>query len=188
MTKAGLFTLGAIAICIAGLSSANSPCSADAISPQIRDTGEVYSEATPDESTYGNGAGCELTEASVLRFEGEHKLRERKYDEAIEKFRRAVQFDPSDPQSHVLLARGLTAKIMHSKELPESQTLKKAIDEWKLIWHHDADQSDQVEAKTQARLLSKLAKSIEKNQIHTMTGHAELVSKSRDDRDFGFRM
>jgi hypothetical protein len=188
MTKAAFSILGVIAICFTGFCSNGQLCMADSISPQVKDTGSIYSDATPDESVYGNGAGSELTEASVLRFEGEHKLRQRKYDEAIDKFLKAVQFDPSDPQSHVLLARGLTAKIMHSKTLPESKTLKMAIDEWKLIWHHDADQTDQAEAKTQARLLSKLSKSIEKNEIHTMTGHAELVTKSREDRDFGFSM
>jgi tetratricopeptide (TPR) repeat protein len=188
MTKATFSTLGAIAICFAGFCLSGHSCLADSISPQIKDGGESYSEAIPDASIYGNGLGSELAEASVLRFEGEHKLRERKYDEAIEKFLKAVQFDPSDPQSHILLARGLTAKIMHSKELPESKMLQQAIHEWKMIWHHDADQSDQVEAKSQARILSRLAKSIEKNQIHTMAGHAELLSKSRDDRDFGFGM
>jgi tetratricopeptide (TPR) repeat protein len=188
MTKAAFSILLAITICFTGSYFNGQQCHADSISPQIKDTGSVYSDAAPDESMYGNGTGSELTEASALRFEGEHKLRQRKYDEAIAKFLKAVQFDPSDPQSHILLARGLTAKIMHSKDLPESKTLKMAIDEWKLIWHHDADQSDQAEAKTQARLLSKLSRSIEKNQIHTMSGHAELLTKSREDRDFGFGM
>ncbi len=179
MLKNTVFTFGAIAICFS-----TAPAWADAISPGIKDNGSVYSEATPDSSTYGTGPGAELAEASMLRFKGAEKLRQRKYDEAISTFLKAVQFDPGDPESHLLLARALTAKIMHGKKLPDSKALKEAIDEWKLIWHHDADQTEQVEAKGQARMLSKLAKDIEKNQVRDLAAYGQIMTKVKDP-DFG---
>ena len=157
---------------------------ADAISPSIKDDGSIYSEAEPDSSLYGTGPGAELTEASALRFSGSQKLRQRKYDDAIGMFLKAVQFDPGDPESHILLARAMTAKILHSKKLPEGKTLKEAIDEWKLIWHHDADQSEQLEAKSQAKLLQRLAKAMEKGKLQDMNAHGEVLSKSTKNTDF----
>ena len=157
---------------------------ADAISPSIKDDGSVYSEADPNSAMYGTGPGAELTEASALRFEGSQRLRHRKYDEAIGMFLKAVQFDPGDPESHLLLARAMTAKIMHGKKLPEGKALKEAIDEWKLIWHHDADQTEQQEAKVQARLLQKLAKAIEKDKLHDLNTHGEVLSKSSKSSEF----
>jgi hypothetical protein len=173
MTQRIRITLGAIFFC---LSSA--PALADAISPSIKDDGVIYSEAEPNSSVYGTGQGGELTEASMLRFKGEEKTRRRKYDEAIEMLKKAVQLDPGDPSTHILLARARTAKIMHDKTLPDNESLQKAINEWKLIWHHDADQSEQYEAKMQARMLMRLAKAIEKDKAHHLNTHGEILLKS----------
>ncbi len=179
MPKRIVFILGATAFCFS-----TAAAWADAISPSIKDDGSIYSDAAPDSSMYGTGPGSELTEASALRFDGAQKLRQRKYDDAIASFLKAVQFDPGDPESHILLARALTAKIIRSKKLPESKDLKEAIDEWKLIWHHDADQSEQFEAKGQARMLSRMAKSIEKGKLQDLNTHGEVLSKSAKKSDF----
>jgi predicted Zn-dependent protease len=136
---------------------------ADAISPNIREQ-ETYSEEAPNQSFYGNGPGSQLTEASALRFEAEQKLREGKLEQALKKVSKAVQFDPGDADGHILLAKILTAQITRSKTIPDQQTLQRAINEWKLIWHHDANQIEQYEARSQARRLIKLSKAIEKQQ------------------------
>ena len=61
---------------------------------------------------------------------------------------------------------------------------KEAIDEWKLLWHHDADQSDQVEAKNQAKILGRLAKSIAKDKTHSLATRGEVLTKKPKD-EFG---
>lgn len=176
-------TLGAVLVCFSSV-----PALADAISPSIKDDGVIYSEAEPNSAVYGTGQGGELTEASALRFKGEDKIRRRKYDEAIEMLSKAVQLDPGDPTTHILLARAKTAKIIHNKTLPDSKSLQDAIAEWKLIWHHDADQTEQYEAKVQARMLMKLAKAIEKDKAHNLNTHGEILLKSARTADSEFGM
>ena len=177
-------SLGAILFCLS-----TAPAFADAISPNVKDNGVIYSEAEPNSSVYGTGPGAELTEASMLRFKGEERIRRRKYDEAIGLLEKAVQLDPGDPASHILLARARTGKIMHDKNLPDNESLQKAIAEWKMIWHHDADQTEQIEAKAQARLLMRLAKAIEKDREHHLNTYGEILLKSAatksPESDFG---
>jgi len=43
--------------------------------------------------------------------------------------------------------------------------VNKGIDEWKLIWHHDADPFDQAEGRKQAKKLMQLAKVLLKQGI-----------------------
>jgi tetratricopeptide (TPR) repeat protein len=146
---------------------------ADAISPGIRDSGEVYSSEPPETSYYGTGEAGRLSEASALRFSGDQLFHEGKYDQSIEKLSKALQLDPGDPDGHILYARSLSAKIKRSKTVPDGVLVNRAIDEWKLIWHHDADAVDQAEAKAQAKYLVRLAKSISKLQTQVAENNSQ---------------
>lgn len=139
----------------------NLPCFADAISPAITGDGKQYSKDLANSAYFGTGISGRLTEASTLRFDGEQETAAANYDVAIKKLRKAVQLDPSDPTGHILYARALSAKI-RSQKLPEEALLKQAIDEWKMIWHHDADLLEQLEGKRETRALTRIAKAVAK--------------------------
>lgn len=148
------------------LSIASISCAlADAISPNINNDRSHYSSEKPNSSFFGTSIAGKLTEASHLRFMGEQALDDARFDEAITKLGKAVQLDSGDPGGHILYARALTAKFRHlyrSTSNIDRELLTKCINEWKLIWHHDADQVEQAEAKHQARQLMRIARSLEK--------------------------
>lgn len=140
------------------------PCCADAISPSVNGDGQVYSKEAPNASFYGTGMSGRMNEASALRFEGEQDTASQKYDVAIRKLAKAVQLDPSDPTGHVLFARALSQKIVTSKTAISPDMVNQAIQEWKMIWHHDADIMEQMEGQREVRRLKKIAKAVEKQQ------------------------
>jgi len=137
------------------------PCLADAISPGIGKTGDVYSHEKPNTAYFGNGVAGRLTEASHLRFEGEQDTHDRRYDSAIRKLAKAVQLDPGDPTGHIMYARAITSRIMSAKTIDPAD-LKTALQEWRLIWRHDADLLEQYEARGQVKRLTKIAKALDK--------------------------
>ena len=149
-----------------------SPCLADAISPSITGDGQVYSKEAPNASFYGTGMTGRMNEASALRFEGEQDTASQKFDVAIAKLAKAVQLDPNDPAGHVLFARALSQKIETAKTPVPPEMINQAIQEWKMIWHHDADLEDQLEGQRQVRRLKKIAKALEKLEQHK----ADLVA------------
>ncbi|HEY9730541.1 MAG TPA: hypothetical protein V6C89_01430 [Drouetiella sp.] len=139
---------------------------ADAISPAIKGDGRLYSKDAANTAYFGTGISGRLTEASNLRFEGEQETAAANHDVAIKKLQKAVQLDPADPTGHLLLARALSAKVRSSAR-PDEKVIAQAIEEWKLIWHHDADLLEQVEGRRETHSLQKLAKAVAKyNQEH----------------------
>ncbi len=154
----------ALATCVFSVS--NFPALADAISPAIKADGKQYSRDAANTAYFGTGISGRLTEASNLRFEGEQETAAANYDVALKKLQKAVQLDPADPTGHILLARALSAKVRSSSR-PDEKLIAKAIEEWKLIWHHDADLLEQVEGRRETHSLQKLAKAVAKyNQEH----------------------
>jgi hypothetical protein len=137
------------------------PVFADAISPAITGDGKQYSKDRANTAYFGTGISGRLTEASILRFEGEQETAAANHDMAIKKLQKAVQLDPADPTGHILLARALSAKIRSSK-MPDEKLLAQAIEEWKLIWHHDADLLEQVEGRRETHALTKISKALAK--------------------------
>ncbi len=138
---------------------------ADAISPGVHESDKNYSSEPFQTSLYGTGETGRLSEASAMRFTGEQLLHEGKFDQSMQKLAKAVQLDPGDPYSHILYARSISAKVRRSKALPSLALVNTGLEEWRMIWHHDADSDDQKEAKAEARYLAKLAKSIGKLQM-----------------------
>jgi len=146
----------------------NSAANADVISPNISSTTDPdrpYSEEKPDVAFYGSGVAGRMSEASALRFQGERDTDDAKYDPAIRELAKAIQLDPGDPTGHLLYARALSRKIRsHKNVTPE--LVAQAISEWSMLWHHDADYSEQFEAKMQAHKLNKLAKEMRREAKH----------------------
>lgn len=158
------------------------PAYGDAISPRINNGGHTYSKETPNVSFYGNGISGRLSEASALRFEGERDTQDGNFDSACKKLSKAVQLDPADPSSHLLLARALQANAGTKNADKALAMYQKAILEWRLIWHHDADPLEQIEAKWQVRKLSHLCKKIEKQMKQGNMN--PVVAASRDEDTF----
>jgi|GEM_PF-847927 tetratricopeptide (TPR) repeat protein len=146
------------------LMSFSSPLAfADAISPNITSGGKVYSEEKPNREFFGSGMSGRLSEASHLRFSGEQAYDDGDYAVALKKLSKAIQLDPGDPTGHFMYARAMTAKINRDlkKGVPlDEEMLTDCIDEWKLIARHDADISEQAEAKAQGRRLARIAKTL----------------------------
>jgi predicted Zn-dependent protease len=135
--------------------------SADTISPHITSGGKVYSEEKPNREFFGSGMSGRLSEASHLRFTGEQALDDGDLNTALKKLSKAVQLDPGDPTGHLMYARAMTSKINRALKRGEeidADLMSDCIDEWKLIWRHDADTSEQAEAKAQGRRLLRISK------------------------------
>jgi hypothetical protein len=138
---------------------------ADSISPHVDGNNTQYSGEPVNAAFFGTGPAAYLTEASQLRFQGAEDTRNGKPEQAMRKLAKAVQLDPGDPDGHLLYARALTAKIKASPA--DASTLPlvyKALDEWKMLWHHDADSFEQTEAKNEAKRMTKIAKAIIKQE------------------------
>ena len=140
------------------------PVYADAISPRIKNNGNVYSKEPANTSYYGTGVGGRAVEAMNLRFEVERLLEDGEIDLAVSKGKKACQLDPGDPTCHVLLARALTRKFYGKDGPVDEKLLKECLAEWKLIWFHDSDQWEQMEAKQEARRMMKIAKNLQKKK------------------------
>lgn len=138
---------------------------ADGISPNIRDTGKKYSIEAPKSDYYGTGIGGRAMEAMDLRFQVERALQDGEYEIAISKAKKAAQLDPADPGTHLLLARALTKKLYMNKGPVDEKLLRSCLYEWTLLWHHDADQWDQVEAKNECRRLSRIVKVLDEQKL-----------------------
>ncbi len=134
------------------------PANADSISPNIGDTGKVYSTETSDSAYFGGGIGGRLSEASHLRFKGDHFISINDFDSAITVLLKAVQLEPGYPEGHLLLARAMTAKIKRSKDAFDWELFNHCMDEWKMLSKHDADFGEQLEARSNMATLKKLAK------------------------------
>ena len=145
-------TISATSLCI-------DKAMADAISPNIHETERVYSKEKPNAAYFGTGVAGRLTEASRLRFEGEHYTTDGQLDQAIKVLRKAVQLEPGYPEGHVLLARAMTKKIKRSEE-PDKKLLAECMHEWNLINRHDADHTHQIEARRFIRHLKAIEKDI----------------------------
>ena len=138
---------------------------ADSISPHVDGNGQQYSGEPVNAAFFGTGPAAYLTEASQLRFQGAEDIRNGKPEQAMRKLAKAVQLDPGDPNGHLLYARALSAKIKISPADASSLPLVyKALDEWKMLWHHDADSFEQSEAKGEAKRLNRIAKAIIKQE------------------------
>lgn len=146
---------------------------ADSISPRIIDQGVEYSSEKPNTAYFGTGVTGRMSEASALRFEGERDTQDGHFDLALKKLAKAVQLDPSDPASHLLYARAISAKIFAPNSDVSPELVAKGIAEWKLLWHHDADASEQLEARLQARRLSRVAKLLNKELKRQHNGSSE---------------
>ena len=150
---------------VSSLSSGTfSTVQADTISPNITSGGKVYSEERPNKEFFGTGMSGRLTEASHLRFSGEQALDDGDLPVALKRLSKAVQLDPGDPTWHFIYDSAITAKI--NRDLRKGtdidrELLSDCIDEWRLIARHDADTSEQMEAKAQMRHLGRIAKALD---------------------------
>ncbi len=140
-----------------------SPAAADSISPNINNGDREYSEEKPESSFYGSGYTGRMAEASQLRFEADELMADGKLEEARKKIGKAVMLDPGTTDGHIMYARCIT-RMLYAKKTLDEKLLSRCIEEWKLIWHHDADQIEQVEAKAQAKTLMRIAKELEKQK------------------------
>ena len=148
---------------------------ADVVSPHITRTGEAYSTEAPNSAYYGIGMDARLSEASALRFEGEHDLEIGNISDALRKLSKAVQLDSGNPTTHVLYARALSAKVFEGNDSVDEKLLQRSLKEWKLIWRHDADNLEQAEARIQVKRLAKVARALEKK--HKDEEKAMLAAK-----------
>lgn len=137
---------------------------ADAMSPSIKDTGKTYSKEHADYEYYGTGIGGRAMEASMLRFQIDRLIQDGMYEKAMVKARKACQLDPSDPENHLLLARAVTKRLASLTGPVNEKLLAEAMTEWKLIWMHDADNTEQSEAKYNYVHLKRVAMGIEKKK------------------------
>jgi hypothetical protein len=138
---------------------------ADAISPGFKDTGKSYSKEAPKADIYGTGIGGRFMEASELRFEIDRLLQDGEYDRAIIKSKKACQLDPTDPTTHMLLARALTKKFEAKKGDIDEKLLAEAMGEWKMLWVHDADQLEQGEAKYNYLRMRRVSNALAKQKV-----------------------
>jgi hypothetical protein len=151
------------------------PIYADVISPEIKDKGNVYSKEKADTTYYGNGIAGRANEAMMLRFEIERMVQDGEYELALPKARKACQLDPGDPECHLLLARVMTKKFYAQEGAIDEKLLKECLYEWLLLWHHDSDQSEQLEAKLQAKRMLKIARALDKK--HQAEFQAKMAAR-----------
>jgi hypothetical protein len=154
---------------------------ADAISPGINnDDGDTYSSESANSAFFGRGVSGRMSEASYLRFASEQALLEKRYDEAYRKLSKAVQLDPGDPTGHVMLARSMNGVLRRSaaKGKIDEELLAKLIREWKLIAYHDADLTEQLEAKGQLRQLNKIVKALKQKKEMLAKAESEKQKES----------
>lgn len=155
------------------LAALQTPAMADAISPNIDRDEEVYSHEAPNAAFFGKGVSGRMSEASYLRFTAEHALLERRYKDAHRAISKAVQLDPGDPTGHVMLARSLSGMLRTRAGAVDEELLARTIKEWKLISLHDADLTEQFEARANLKKLNKLAKSLKQQKMQLAKEEAQ---------------
>lgn len=137
------------------------PAYADAISPNIDNGDKVYSSEKPNAAFFGTGIAGRLSEASQLRFQGEHFTIAGQNEKALKSLKKAVSLDPGDPDGHYLLAKAFTKKLKTTEDQEvDKKLLNECIAEWTLIMRHDADHTHQYEAKRNLRFLKTVARAI----------------------------
>lgn len=135
---------------------------ADPVSPGVRDRGKVYSKEPADTSTYGNGPGGRAMEAMMLRFDVERLMQDGNIEAALPKAYKAVQLDPADPTTRMMLVRLLTRKFYSKKGPVDEKLMLECMSEWKVLWHHDADQTDQAEAKYEYLRMAQIERALDR--------------------------
>ena len=125
---------------------------ADSISPQLQREGKTYCLEPPNRQWYGTGISSRATEAFDLSLQAERDLQAGKIHDALHSARKAAQFDPGSAQSHLILARALSACV-RSAGYHDKALYDECIQEWRLLRWHDADSSHQDEAAKQLALL-----------------------------------
>jgi hypothetical protein len=140
------------------------PCRADLTSTAFNQKETIYSKEKPDAAYFGTGESGKRNEASILRFQGEQDLGDKKIDEAVRKLSKAVELDPADPTTHVLYARAITAKFFANEGPINEKEMAKCMGEWNMIYRHDADYLEQSEARAHLRRLNRLAKALAKEK------------------------
>ena len=150
----------ACTLAILSIGFAGAAC-ADSISPNITDIGKRYSTEKLNTEYFGRGTGGRLSEASHLRFKGDHYLSIGDYDNAIAVLLKAVQLDTGYPEGHLLLARAMTAKLRSTQANDDFDwdMFTHCADEWKMISRHSADFGEQLEARNNLAMLKKMYKS-----------------------------
>ena len=156
---------GGLGLCALSALTPLTPAKADYISPNIKDRGHEYSDEKPTSSFYGSGQGGRMVEASELRLAVDGLLRDHMWDEAIRKAKKAVQLDPGYPENHFFLAKGLAGKLYEHKGPIDEKLLQESIHEWNLIRWHDADVSDQLEARAMLSQLNAIAKTLQRDRL-----------------------
>ena len=148
------------AVCLLVLAmAAGGMALADNINPNINNGDRDYSTEKPNSAYYGTGYTGRMTEASQLRFEADQLMADGKLEEAKKKLGKAVMLDAGDPEGHLMYARLIT-RMLYAKKTVDEKLLAQCLEEWQMIWHHDSDQTEQAEAKAQARRLMRIAKAL----------------------------
>jgi len=162
-----LFILIALAAVAAPSLIPAKPAEADVISPSINDDEATsYSREPANAAFFGKGVSGRMSEASYMRFGGEQALLEGDFKEAYRKLSKAVQFDPGDPTGHVMLARAMTGILRKAKNTEiDRDFLMRTMREWKQIQRHDADQTEQFEARDNLRKLARVVKLIKEHDL-----------------------
>lgn len=156
---------------------------ADVISPQINDDEATsYSREPANAAFFGKGISGRMSEASYMRFGGEQALVEGQFKEAYRKLSKAVQLDPGDPTGHVMLARAMTGMLRKSKDTDiDRDLLLRTIREWKLIQRHDADLTEQFEARSNLKKLARVVKLLkERDQNNALVKANEEIPQIAD--------
>lgn len=149
-----------IAVC--GVAFYAYPSGADNISPGLARRDTTYSLEQPNRELYGTGIASRATEAFALRMDAERDLQAGKIHDALKKARKAAQFDPEVADSHLLLARTMTA-CLKAGGYQDKDLYRECISEWRLLRWHDANNSNEEEA---GRQLTKLRLARAWSKVH----------------------
>src|SRR5262249_20624112 len=126
----GLFAY--ILLAVAGVT----PAFGDNISPKLDQSDTTYTMEQPDKGFYGTGIASRATEAFELRCAAERDLQGGRVHDAVRKARKAAQFDPSSADSHLVLARTLTA-CLKAEGFQDKEMYSQCVKEWRLLRWHD---------------------------------------------------
>lgn len=151
----------------------------------IPDRHVQYSKEPSNVAMYGNTVGGLLAESSELRMQAETARTKRTFDLAIAKARKAAQLDPTNPDSHIVLAKCLTDEIYaRDFDVPE-RIWSECRDEWKTVFWHAPDSSDRTEAAHQMLRLKrdKFAKKFRRNKHESEVQAVRVAGKKESMRD-----
>jgi hypothetical protein len=139
-------------VTICGALAETLPAQADNISPGLKRRDVIYSLEKPDKETYGTGIASRAAEASVLRLDAERDMQAGRIHDALRKARKAAQFDPEVADSHLILARAMSA-CLKANGYQDKELYDECVKEWRLLRWHDANSNNNDEA---AKQLAKL--------------------------------